>query len=609
MPPQTRSMTRNALSRVYLEYPDAVEEEHSTLPVRRSVYGSSASASRGRSSSAGQAVKQGQRISSSHRDLTPNPASLSTSAPTSLITPSSLSGFSHHDNQESLELDPIPSSPVMATPSVSSSPEPLLEYHHDPSAATLHCHCIQIPVFLGPPPTKLHVVQLCVHRNWCPSEDTQIHLVYDTATLSRTPLHPPPHLCTEYRPLDLWADDTERSPAMALARLTQPSSSPLEDDKLTPSSLPIGSRTERLLNHRTHLAVIFIMLLFPLIPLLPQGNLAWVSQSAHNRTAPFTFWEPIRSIYDKHETTVLPLVTPFEVSGPVPAEPMLLLLGLWAELSTISEGFASWSGGLGSLPPLPTNLVARVEDCEARVDALLMDQGSFEDKAPFLIAGGAASSVLHALAETDNGRLKQRANQTLTPKLMKTVFTIIEEYNLEALVVLQRIGRELRRLLPEVRGLLIEVSQSVSPFANGMSNRMWVEETIDAITYTEEELLPLISDVYLPLVEKAIYAFSDVDGRLADLVEKYKTLELTKGIEEIDVCYFQSDRLTWWSGWFLKRERISTTYFFDTRTLDELYDVAARDAAIRTLLLKECPKERRSKTPYADIRPPRPPIM
>ncbi|KAL2672201.1 hypothetical protein Neosp_012902 [[Neocosmospora] mangrovei] len=396
---------------------------------------------------------------------------------------------------------------------------------------------------------------------------------------------------------------------MALARLTQPSSSPLEDDKLTPSSLPTGSRTERLLNHRTHLAVIFIMLLFPLIPLLPQGNLAWVSQSAHNRTAPFTFWEPIRSIYDKHETTVLPLVTPFEVSGPVPAEPMLLLLGLCAELSTISGGFASWSGGLGSLPPLPTNLVARVEDCEARAEALLMDQGSFEDKAPFLIAGGAATSVLHALAETDNGRLKQRANQTLTPKLMKTVFTIIEEYNLEALVILQRIGRELRRLLPEVRGLLIEASQSVSPFANGMSNRMWVEETIDAITYTEKELLPLISDVYLPLVEKAIYAFSDVDGRLADLIEKYKTLELTKGIEEIDVCYFQSDRLTWWSGWFLKRERISTTYFLDARTLDELYDVAVRDAAIRTLLVKECPKERRSKTPYADIRPPRPPIM
>lgn len=108
----------------------------------------------------------------------------------------SLSGSSYHHNQESLELDPIPSPPVMATPLVSSSPEPLLEYHHDPSAATLHCHCIQIPVSVGPLPTKLHVVQLCVHRNWCPSEDTQIHLVYDTATLSRTPLHPPPHLCT-----------------------------------------------------------------------------------------------------------------------------------------------------------------------------------------------------------------------------------------------------------------------------------------------------------------------------------------------------------------------------------------------------------------------------
>lgn len=149
---------------------------------------------------------------------------------------------------------------------------------------------------------------------------------------------------------------------MALAKLTQPSSSPLKDDKLTPSSPSIGSRTEKILNHRTHLAVIFIMLLLPLIPLLPQGNMAWVSQSAHNRTAPFAFWEPIPSIYDKHETTMLPLVTPFEVSGPVPAQSLLLLLGLSEELSTIRGGSASWSGGLRSLPPLPTNLVARVKD-------------------------------------------------------------------------------------------------------------------------------------------------------------------------------------------------------------------------------------------------------
>ncbi|KAJ4196309.1 hypothetical protein NW767_009430 [Fusarium falciforme] len=351
------------------------------------------------------------------------------------------------------------------------------------------------------------------------------------------------------------------------------------------------------------------MLLLPLIPLLPQGNLAWVSQSAHNRTAPFTFWEPIRSIYDKHENTLLPLVTPFEVSGPVPAQPRLILYGPSEKLNTIRGGFASWSGGLRSLPPLPTNLVVRVKDCEARVKALVKDQDSFEDMAPFLIAGGAATSLLNALAETDNGRVKQRANQTLTPKLIKRVFTVIEEHNLETLVILQRIGRELRRLLPEVRGLLIEVSQSVSPSGNGMPNRMWVEGTLDAISYAEKELLPLISDIYLSLVEKAIYAFSDVDARLADLIEKYKTLELTKGIEEIDVCYFQSDRPTWWSGWFLKRERITTTYFLDPRTLDELYDVAVRDAAIRTLLLEEYLKEHRSQPRYNDIRPTRPPTV
>lgn len=251
-----------------------------------------------------------------------------------------------------------------------------------------------------------------------------------------------------------------------------------------------------------------------------------------------------------------------------------------------------------------------MKDCEARVKALVKDQDSFEDMAPFLIAGGAATSLLNALAATDNGRLKQRANQTLTPKLIKIVFTVIEEHNLEALVILQRIGRELRRLLLEVRGLLIEVSQSVSPFANGMPNKMWVEGTLDAISYAEKELLPLISGVYLPLVEKAIYAFSDVDARLADLIEKYKTLELTKEIEEIDVCYFQSDRPTWWwSGWFLKRERITTTYFLDPCTLDELQDVAVRDAAIRTLLLEEYRKEHRSQPRYNDIRPLRPPTM
>lgn len=329
-------MTRDALSRSSLEYPDGDEEQHGTLPVRRS-----ASAFRGRSSSAHLAIKQEQRVSSSHRDLVPSSTSLFALAPTSLIAPGPLSSSSHHDDQESLEPDPMPPHPAMATPSVSSSPEPLLEYHQDPSAATLHCHCIQIPVSMGPPPTKLHSVQLCVHRNWCPSEDTQIHLVRDTATLSRTPIHPPSHPCTEYRPLGLWADDAELSPVMAFARPTQPSSSPLEDDKLTPSSPPTSSRAAKPLNYLTHLAVLFIMLLLPLTPLLPRGNLAWVSQSAHNRTAPFTFWEPIRSIYDKHENTLLPLVTPFEVSGPVPAQPRLILYGLSEELNIIRGGFAS----------------------------------------------------------------------------------------------------------------------------------------------------------------------------------------------------------------------------------------------------------------------------
>lgn len=94
---------------------------------------------------------------------------------------------------------------------------------------------------------------------------------------------------------------------------------------------------------------------------------------------------------------LLPLVTPFEVSGPVPAHPRLILYGLFR------GGFTSWSGSLGSLPPLPTNLVARVKDCEARVKALVKDQDSVEDTAPFLIAGGVATSLLNALAEIDNG--------------------------------------------------------------------------------------------------------------------------------------------------------------------------------------------------------------
>ncbi|KAM0431308.1 hypothetical protein ACHAPT_005281 [Fusarium lateritium] len=329
------------------------------------------------------------------------------------------------------------------------------------------------------------------------------------------------------------------------------------------------------------------MFLLPLIPIVFQGNFAWVSQSTRNQTAPFTFWKHIRFFHNEHENALLPLSTVFEVSGPVPAHPSAILGGLYTELFTIEGGFASWKGALRSMPPPPTGIVTRIESCRARLDAISELQASLEGLTYALLSGTLNMLFLDTIAKIEDGRLMLRANQTLALMRIKTVFTLTEKRNHEALVILQQIDRDLRHLLPEIRGILIEVFQSFSAFTSDGNNRQWVRETLDAIDYAETELLPLISDIYLPLAQKAIYALSTINSTVTDVVSYHEALELTNGIEERDVCYFVSDNPTWWSGWFLKRERITTTYFIDNRTLDELYDVAVRSRSLDTLMQAE----------------------